>query len=821
MLNFFDKLAKSRCCNATQRTDAIRLLGPYDSTVRCDHADAYFMVQISSDRRYVLNDSFDYQWFLLYPSPTGLVRELLVGKNKLCLTLTADEIKVFKSRLATEPFLLGKQNASSSTAQQLFTVECDVTPPGSTKSYTSRRAELHILDVPRIIAEDWIDRIIAQQPRSMSVFDTCPAQLEVHLRNPKCSACLRELLHCQWYRNGVAISGETKTTLSVASVQNDTVGVYTCEVSHCGEVVATTAEAALRILEEPPTIHFEEESIPEGGHNPQQPQPQQQPQQPQEEDDDEEEEEEEEQQQAIDVPAFCSRSERPSKTLQKMAGMGQEFLEEVSFITLKSPVSFALRGLPLPANRAVSSRTEGAECVGDAPRGGAECAGDAPRGGAECAGDAPCGGAECAGDAPRGGAECAGDAPRGGAECAGDAPRGGAECAGDGDAPRVGAECAGDAPRGGDAGTRATAAKQSLHLDGSACSNRSLLRSEKWDGISNVKVNVTVTGATAHQWYKDTAPIKGATGTFLELFADDIDDAPGAHYYYIGSNQFGEVESERIEFDKEVSPRPLKPRCPAAVECAWEGWDTELRVPSPPAGLEYMWFVRMASRHSINDATKWNALSTRSSSSQRGTFLPLSDSFLPRSLLDSLPSEMTLEYRYAVADEHGQGAISAVGRIQVDIRCLICREEQSQSGPLQVMRECCGETFCVACLQQYLSHCIEKCDQVAVRCPGSKCKQLMGWSSVKLHATEATFERYVGAHRRQHLDRLNDTDGHNSDFWKWACSGDLAACPVCSILIQRSQGCNHMHCTSCLHDFNYDENLLTPARLKEMRQSRK
>eukprot|EP00854_Cymbomonas_tetramitiformis_P016850 gene16850-20019_t len=132
MLNFFDKLAKSRCCNATQRTDAIRLLGPYDSTVRCDHADAYFMVQISSDRRYVLNDSFDYQWFLLYPSPTGLVRELLVGKNKLCLTLTADEIK---------------------------------------------RAELHILDVPRIIAEDWIDRIIAQQPRSMSVFDTCPAQL--------------------------------------------------------------------------------------------------------------------------------------------------------------------------------------------------------------------------------------------------------------------------------------------------------------------------------------------------------------------------------------------------------------------------------------------------------------------------------------------------------------------------------------------------------------------------------------------------------------------------------------------------------------------
>ena len=108
---------------------------------------------------------------------------------------------------------------------------------------------------------------------------------------------------------------------------------------------------------------------------------------------------------------------------------------------------------------------------------------------------------------------------------------------------------------------------------------------------------------------------------------------------------------------------------------------------------------------------------------------------------------------------------------------------------------------CRGCLGSWVSACLDE-GRHEVLCPNAECSMCLTDTQLRSLASEQQWESLLDRRRDAGMARLlRVVGGASGDFAHWA-SGKTQACPRCFVLVERSGGCNHMHCR-CGADFCY------------------
>jgi len=156
-------------------------------------------------------------------------------------------------------------------------------------------------------------------------------------------------------------------------------------------------------------------------------------------------------------------------------------------------------------------------------------------------------------------------------------------------------------------------------------------------------------------------------------------------------------------------------------------------------------------------------------------------------------------------------------------RCQICFEEQTQRLSLPQLSTIngdkfrgkdCGHPICQGCMAAYIVARVEEQRVFGIRCPAEGCKHEVHEQDVQNLLTRGLLsskiaERFANLRKQNYSKRANDlyevcvTQTSQEDLgllktlWK-----STRLCPRCSLVIQRSQGCNSFGCI-CGHRFDY------------------
>ena len=111
---------------------------------------------------------------------------------------------------------------------------------------------------------------------------------------------------------------------------------------------------------------------------------------------------------------------------------------------------------------------------------------------------------------------------------------------------------------------------------------------------------------------------------------------------------------------------------------------------------------------------------------------------------------------------------------------------------------------CCGCMASWVSACLDD-GRHEVLCPNAECTVCLPDTQLRQHASEQQWESLLDRRRHAGMAQLLRLMGAPGDeakgFAHWA-SGKTQACPRCFALVERSGGCNHMHCR-CGADFCY------------------
>lgn len=186
----------------------------------------------------------------------------------------------------------------------------------------------------------------------------------------------------------------------------------------------------------------------------------------------------------------------------------------------------------------------------------------------------------------------------------------------------------------------------------------------------------------------------------------------------------------------------------------------------------------------------------------------------------------------------------------ISIRCRIC-------GDLFQINECfylnCGHQFCKGCYGTYLEHqVLDGPSCVHAHCPEYKCHQAITISAIQLLCSPEIYEKYMMYVTRNFIEissfmkwcpspgcecvaigsgitKVLCTSCHlpfcfrcgyeahdpatcqQLDMWREKCNSESETanwilantkkCPKCHTRIEKNQGCNHMNCKMCKHEF--------------------
>eukprot|EP00928_Gymnodinium_smaydae_P099746 TRINITY_DN9601_c0_g2_i1.p1 TRINITY_DN9601_c0_g2~~TRINITY_DN9601_c0_g2_i1.p1 ORF type:complete len:315 (+),score=29.97 TRINITY_DN9601_c0_g2_i1:56-1000(+) len=151
--------------------------------------------------------------------------------------------------------------------------------------------------------------------------------------------------------------------------------------------------------------------------------------------------------------------------------------------------------------------------------------------------------------------------------------------------------------------------------------------------------------------------------------------------------------------------------------------------------------------------------------------------------------------------------------------CEVCFEMQtqrlvlprSQTGNSDVVRAGdCNHPVCQSCMVEYLQVRVGEQRVFKIRCPHEGCKNEILEEDVRRlaqekHVSSELYEKFVDLRRRDYTQRareltescaLEDIDSVAELY------DSTRLCPRCSLIIQKSAGCNSFYCT-CGHHFNY------------------
>lgn len=142
------------------------------------------------------------------------------------------------------------------------------------------------------------------------------------------------------------------------------------------------------------------------------------------------------------------------------------------------------------------------------------------------------------------------------------------------------------------------------------------------------------------------------------------------------------------------------------------------------------------------------------------------------------------------------------------VECPICCETFTDSDGIRLNTECIGNTwirtpcehwFCVDCYTQYIE--VQIADgRWRLTCPQAECKvQLFEADLVRMLGNlSSVYKRWFQLSTTDYSKRLNNLDEMMAT---WLLQNGQT-CPSCSVMLQRSDGCNYMRCI-CGIDFCY------------------
>lgn len=192
------------------------------------------------------------------------------------------------------------------------------------------------------------------------------------------------------------------------------------------------------------------------------------------------------------------------------------------------------------------------------------------------------------------------------------------------------------------------------------------------------------------------------------------------------------------------------------------------------------------------------------------------DSPLRKEMVEAITDRICLkaiiEDQAASAEDLRRSARDLVGQISPEdaIKCGICL------GPLLESEPCCKQTggehykkvtctheYCKGCLHSWITSQLNE-STFKVGCPHEKCAfHFDGDDILRISGDEAK-KKFVEIGQRSFAARVAEFTDKDETMQKWIDS-HTRLCPQCSVLIERSAGCNAMKCFTCGERFNWDQ----------------
>lgn len=118
----------------------------------------------------------------------------------------------------------------------------------------------------------------------------------------------------------------------------------------------------------------------------------------------------------------------------------------------------------------------------------------------------------------------------------------------------------------------------------------------------------------------------------------------------------------------------------------------------------------------------------------------------------------------------------------------------------------CGHPTCGDCMRLFLTSRVSEGNCHRIRCPHEGCKNELFESDVALMVEARIAKRFSDLRAQDYSKRastiIDDAEEGTDYEMLWVLYETARLCPRCSVVIQRSAGCDHFYCM-CGHQFNW------------------
>lgn len=122
-----------------------------------------------------------------------------------------------------------------------------------------------------------------------------------------------------------------------------------------------------------------------------------------------------------------------------------------------------------------------------------------------------------------------------------------------------------------------------------------------------------------------------------------------------------------------------------------------------------------------------------------------------------------------------------------------------QTGGEHYKKVDCTHEFCKGCLEQWIKQGLDG-RQIQIRCPDGGCKFVFSGDDVKRIAGSMAYDQFVNLGNESYKERIKEVVA--DPLMQKYLDTHTRVCPNCSVIIERSEGCNSMRCP-CGHSFQW------------------
>lgn len=112
----------------------------------------------------------------------------------------------------------------------------------------------------------------------------------------------------------------------------------------------------------------------------------------------------------------------------------------------------------------------------------------------------------------------------------------------------------------------------------------------------------------------------------------------------------------------------------------------------------------------------------------------------------------------------------------------------------------CWYKYCDDCFRSYVITSIKKRNHINIECPNFQCKKIISPDLIRMGVTD--YEFYLN--KDVYKNRVIHDNRNCLEIIRYH-KLNLRYCPNCNVMVQKIDGCNHMYCPICSHDFYWNK----------------